>query len=102
METTKFASIQLSAGAVSYHEALGGQSIRCIRGALWVTQDGDPRDIILGPGERYEIDRPGGVVISAFEDSECWFEAVPACHSRHAATIASARRLHSPAFAASH
>jgi hypothetical protein len=35
------------------------------RGCLWVTLEHDPRDIILAPGMRFEIDRPGQTVVVA-------------------------------------
>ena len=35
------------------------------RGCLWVTLERDPRDIILAPRMRFEIDRPGRTVIAA-------------------------------------
>lgn len=33
--------------------------VRCASGTLWITQDGDPRDIILWPQESYRADRDG-------------------------------------------
>ena len=39
------------------------------RGCLWVTLEHDPRDIVLGVGMRFEIDRPGRTVASAETDT---------------------------------
>ena len=33
--------------------------VRCASGTLWITQDGDPRDIILWPQESFRADRNG-------------------------------------------
>lgn len=44
-------------------------NIVCIDGCLWITQDGDPRDIILRRGESFTIDRPGVALVHAFESS---------------------------------
>ena len=44
-----------------------GHSILCDSGTVWVTQDGDPRDIILGAGEAFTLDRNGPAVVQAFE-----------------------------------
>lgn len=38
-------------------------------GVLWITLERDPRDIILLPGMRFEIDRTGKTVVVAEEDS---------------------------------
>jgi len=45
------------------------ERIECLSGVLWVTQDGDPRDIILEAGDGFDFDRRGRSVISAFDDS---------------------------------
>ena len=34
-------------------------------GSLWVTLEDDPRDIILGQGMRFTIDRPGRTIVAA-------------------------------------
>jgi len=44
-----------------------GHSIVCDSGTVWVTQDGDPRDIILRAGESFTIDRNGPALVQAFE-----------------------------------
>jgi hypothetical protein len=46
-----------------------GTVIAVDRGCLWVTLEHDPRDVILLPGMRFEIDRNGRTVIAAEEDS---------------------------------
>ena len=38
-------------------------------GSLWVTQDGNPRDIVLAPGESFTFDQRGDALISAFDDA---------------------------------
>ena len=44
-----------------------GHSIVCERGSVWVTQDGDPRDVILHAGESFTLDRDGPALVQAFE-----------------------------------
>ncbi len=46
-----------------------GTTISVDTGCLWVTLEHDPRDIVLLPGMRFEIDRTGRTVVAAEEDS---------------------------------
>ena len=50
-------------------ENASGTIVSVDRGCLWITLERDPRDIILLPGMRFEIDRNGRTVIVAEEDS---------------------------------
>jgi hypothetical protein len=34
-------------------------------GSVWITQERDPRDIVLLRGMRFEIDRPGRTIVAA-------------------------------------
>ena len=47
-----------------------GKQLRCIVGALWVTHDGDPKDILVTVGEIYRVDRCARMLVAALEDSE--------------------------------
>ena len=38
-------------------------------GTVWITQDGDLRDIVLAAGEAFDFDRRGDALLSAFADS---------------------------------
>ena len=42
-----------------------GRAITVIEGNVWVTQDGDPRDIVLRPGEDFRFDRTADAIVSA-------------------------------------
>lgn len=46
-----------------------GHRITCERGELWLTQDGDRRDIILPAGHGWLVDQPGPLVLSALAPS---------------------------------
>jgi uncharacterized protein (AIM24 family) len=38
-------------------------------GTVWLTQDGDMRDIILRAGESFRVDRDGTVLLQALDDA---------------------------------
>lgn len=47
-----------------------GQRIHSRRGSVWITQDGDPRDVVIASGESHAIDREGPVYVQAL-DAAC-------------------------------
>jgi hypothetical protein len=55
-------------GLFRIHEGQG-QRIECLAGCLWITQESDPRDVVLEPGQGFTIDRGGETFISALADS---------------------------------
>jgi len=64
------ARFTLSAGATTRFEDRRGLQIICRRGALWITQSGDPRDILLLEGESFVLDRNGRAVVQALRTAE--------------------------------
>jgi hypothetical protein len=54
--------------AVTLTDAKGSQ-IRCLSGGLWITQDRDPRDVVLQAGESFTLDRAGPAIVWAFAQS---------------------------------
>jgi len=42
-----------------------GLEVRCLRGILWITQDGDPEDRIIDSGESFVLDQPGLSLVNA-------------------------------------
>lgn len=49
----------------------------CTAGCLWLTLDGDPRDVILQPGDRFEEARPRRLLLYAIEPSAFQLAAAP-------------------------
>jgi hypothetical protein len=47
-----------------------GLRLRVAAGAVWLTQQGDGRDVVLRAGESFVIDRPGRTVVQALDPAE--------------------------------
>lgn len=62
-------SNRLAKGGLLRRETRPDERIECLSGVLWVTQDGDPRDVILEAGDGFDFDRRGASVVSALADS---------------------------------
>jgi DUF2917 family protein len=46
------------------------RNIECLHGSLWITHDGDPRDVVLEGGQSYLPDRDARMLILALENAE--------------------------------
>jgi len=46
-----------------------GCCVQCLSGALWLTQQGDARDIVLEAGDRAVIERNGTSIVFALSDA---------------------------------
>lgn len=46
-----------------------GDHIECRQGELWLTQEGDLRDIVLEAGDSFTLDRKGTAIVHALSDS---------------------------------
>lgn len=72
----------LAKGRIRHLPVQVGRSVECLSGSLWITQDGDRRDIVLGPGEAFAFDRRTDALLSAFDDSR--YVELDACEAlRH-------------------
>jgi hypothetical protein len=71
--------------------AIAGRKIVCVRGIVWLTQEGDRRDFVLAPGATLVLDRAGIALAWAGGDAVLALdEALHAEQVRHAAK----RRFH--------
>ena len=46
-----------------------GKTVTCVRGSLWITQDGDLKDVVISAGDSYTLVRPGRMLVSGLEAS---------------------------------
>ncbi|WP_035612054.1 DUF2917 domain-containing protein [Haloferula sp. BvORR071] len=61
--------IRLERRALERRALCPGGKLQCLRGMLWITVDGDERDVILREGATYATERRIHVMIEALEDS---------------------------------
>jgi hypothetical protein len=54
---------------VTLHDCKGSR-VQCNRGSLWVTQDGDATDYVLGTGQVLELEHGGDAIVFALMQSE--------------------------------
>lgn len=47
-----------------------GQSLLVHEGLVWITQNGDPRDLFLAAGEFFRLNRPGLTIVQALEPTQ--------------------------------
>lgn len=50
--------------------ATAGTEVRCVQGTLWLTYDGQQRDIVLRAGESHSSDRGGRLAVHALEAAQ--------------------------------
>jgi hypothetical protein len=62
-----------------------GVQIACHRGSLWVTLDGDPRDIVLDEGQRFVATEHRRALIYALAPSSLSLSEASAAAARRAA-----------------
>jgi Protein of unknown function (DUF2917) len=47
-----------------------GHALVCLAGCIWITQDGDPRDVVINAGQVFTPDRNRRTLIHALEASQ--------------------------------
>jgi hypothetical protein len=55
------------------HDARGW-TVRAVCGTVWITQDHDRRDIVLEPGDAFEIDRNGVALVTPLGEARVAIE----------------------------
>jgi hypothetical protein len=66
------AVLRLAHGSVRTIDPAAARVVRCITGTLWLTQEGNPADVVLGAGERFVAARRGKIVVQALSDAATW------------------------------
>lgn len=46
-----------------------GSEIACLKGSVWITHDGDPKDVVLEAGERHVVDRGTPMLVQGLADA---------------------------------
>ncbi len=78
-------------GIVPVEDAIGTR-IDCLRGRIWVTEQGSSDDVVLEAGESYEITRRGVAVVQALREAFIALRA-PAVSQAEAGRAARVERL---------
>ncbi|MBI5278953.1 MAG: DUF2917 domain-containing protein [Burkholderiales bacterium] len=60
----------LAKGALLRIDRPLGAVVQCSRGTVWVTHDGDPKDVVLEAGESYRSRSAARLIVQALEDSD--------------------------------
>jgi hypothetical protein len=58
---------ELQARATLVIDRPGGTHVDCVRGCVWITHDGDPKDLVLPAGTSYTSTRGACMRVYAFE-----------------------------------
>ena len=61
---------KLARGSIMRIEGRQGRAVTVFRGLVWITQDGDARDVIVADGQSFTLDRPGLAIVQALRDSD--------------------------------
>lgn len=60
---------RLDKDAIVRIDAGQGDTVVVFHGQVWITQDDDPRDVVLRAGESFTLDRPGTALVQALAES---------------------------------
>src|SRR5678815_348461 len=60
---------KLARGEILRVDSALGQSIAVVKGMVWITQEGDPRDTFLSDGDSFVFDKRGTALAQAITDT---------------------------------
>ena len=78
---------------IAFH-ASPGSAVYAIDGVLWLTQEGLIDDVVLAPGERFDVRKTGLIVVSGVEEPALAYVAKAQCAEARRALAVTSERLH--------
>jgi Protein of unknown function (DUF2917) len=54
-----------------------GWTVRALSGAVWITQDGDIRDVVLQAGQSFVLDRPTTALLTPLAETRVSISCIP-------------------------
>jgi hypothetical protein len=67
------ASLRLSAGQTLKVRDGAGSTICAREGTVWITEENNPTDVLLSPGQCFRLRQRGTAVLQAFNDASVSF-----------------------------
>jgi quercetin dioxygenase-like cupin family protein len=67
--------IELQPGDVLPLERATGVRLTSLEGSLWVTEEGEPGDIVLAPGQSFAVEAKGRALVQALSRARVAIEA---------------------------
>ena len=65
---TRRVAMEIEGGCTHVLDSVDGSvTVHCASGSLWITQDGDPKDVILAASECYRAEREEAMHLSALQ-----------------------------------
>jgi hypothetical protein len=71
--------VELQAGEVLALDNVAGTSIKARCGSVWITEEGESKDFVIGPGESRVVKRHGLTLVQALKPS--WISIREHLHS---------------------
>ena len=85
--------LALLPGRVTRLHLRAGTRLRGVRGTAWLTADGDPRDIVLEPGQQFRRDSRAGTIVYALEPARLTLQHEPVATATRVAAHTAPRRV---------
>lgn len=63
------AALHLSRGKSVRVRDGAGSTVQVLEGAIWITEENNPRDVVLRRGQRFRLARRGLAIVEAFVDA---------------------------------